>query len=153
MVQIHVVEIIPCLRQIPVYPTYSIPHKLMTWWCKEPGPWFNIKMPSYHYRNSHCGDKMILWPSYFHNGISYTGKMTSLYWIRDLVAMVDQGQGHKNIPLHHQGISSYTYTQGTQLLIFYWEWFQLPVPSQCCKKIKNANIFLCFLKHIQCCNG
>ena len=25
---------------------------------------------------------MILRPSYLHNGISYTGKMTSLYWIR-----------------------------------------------------------------------
>ena len=38
-------------------------------------------MLSYQYRKSHCGDKTILWPSYFHNGISYTGKMTSLYWI------------------------------------------------------------------------
>ena len=25
---------------------------------------------------------MILQPSYLHNGISYTGKMTSLYWIK-----------------------------------------------------------------------
>ena len=46
-----------------------------------PGPRFNIKMPSYQYRKSHCGDKTILRPSYLHNGISYTGKMTSLYWI------------------------------------------------------------------------
>ena len=46
------------------------------------GPWFNIKMTSYQYRKSHCGDKTILRPSYLHNGISYTGKMTSLYWIR-----------------------------------------------------------------------
>ena len=28
---------------------------------------------------------MILRPSYLHNGISYTGKMTSLYWIRALI--------------------------------------------------------------------
>ena len=28
-----------------------------------------------------CGDKMILWLSYLHNWISYTGQMTSLYWI------------------------------------------------------------------------
>ena len=49
-----------------------------------PGPWFNIKMPSYRYRKSHCGDKTILRPSYLHNGISYTGKTTSLYWIRAL---------------------------------------------------------------------
>ena len=46
-----------------------------------PGPWLNIKMSSYQYRKSHCGDKTILWPSYLHNGISYTGKTTSLYWI------------------------------------------------------------------------
>ena len=46
-----------------------------------PGPQFNIKMPSYQYRKCHCGDKTILRPSYLHNGISYTGKMTSLYWI------------------------------------------------------------------------
>ena len=39
---------------------------------------FNINMPSYQYRKSHCGDKMILWPSYLHNGISHTGKMASL---------------------------------------------------------------------------
>ena len=49
-----------------------------------PGPWFNIKMTSYQYRKSHCGDKTILRPSYLHNGISYTGEMTSLYWIRAL---------------------------------------------------------------------
>ena len=41
--------------------------------------WFNIKMPCYQYRKTHCGDKVILRPSYFHNGISYTGRMTSLY--------------------------------------------------------------------------
>ena len=45
------------------------------------GPWFNIKMSSYQYRKSHCGDKTILRPSYLHNGISYTAKTTSLYWI------------------------------------------------------------------------
>ena len=38
-------------------------------------------MTSHQKRKSHCGDKTILWPSYLHNGISYTGKMTSLHWI------------------------------------------------------------------------
>ena len=47
------------------------------------GPRFNVKMTSYQYRKSHCGDKTILRPSYLHNGISYTDKMSSLYWIRD----------------------------------------------------------------------
>ena len=49
---------------------------------RQPGPWFNIKMTSYQYRKSHCGDKTILRPSYLHNGIPYTGKTISLYWIR-----------------------------------------------------------------------
>ena len=48
---------------------------------KTSGPWFNIKMLSYQYRKSHCGDKTILLPSNLHNGISYTCKTTSLYWI------------------------------------------------------------------------
>ena len=46
-----------------------------------PGPWFNIKMSSYQYRKSHCGDKTVVRSSYLHNGISYTGKIP-LYWIR-----------------------------------------------------------------------
>ena len=48
---------------------------------KAPGPWFNIKMSSYQYRKSHCGDKTVVRSSYLHNGISYTGKMMSFYWI------------------------------------------------------------------------
>ena len=46
-----------------------------------PGPWFKIKMSFFRYRKSHCGDKMIVRSSYLHNGISYTGKMSFLYWI------------------------------------------------------------------------
>ena len=49
------------------------------------GPRFNIKMTPYQYRKSHCGDKTISRPSYLHNGISYTGKRTSLYWIGALL--------------------------------------------------------------------
>ena len=48
------------------------------------GPRFNINMTSYQCRKSHCGDKMILRPSYLHNGLSYINKMISLYWIRAL---------------------------------------------------------------------
>ena len=39
---------------------------------------------SYRYRKSHYGDKTVVRSSYLHNGISYTGKMTSSYWIRAL---------------------------------------------------------------------
>ena len=49
------------------------------------GAWFNIKMSSYQYRKSHCGDKTVVRSSYLHNGISYIGKMSSLYWIRTLL--------------------------------------------------------------------
>ena len=38
---------------------------------KKPGSRFNIKMISYPYMKSHCGDKTILRPSYLHNWISY----------------------------------------------------------------------------------
>ena len=54
---------------------------------RQPGPWFNIKMSSYQYRKSHCGDKTVVRSSYLHKGISYTGKMASLYWIRALDAI------------------------------------------------------------------
>ena len=78
-------------RRLPWYHQYLVsklwPHKALVpqqpWnWLVHPGPRFNIKMTSYQYRKSHCGDKRILRPSYLHNGISYTGKTTSLYWIR-----------------------------------------------------------------------
>ena len=58
----------------------SYVHDMQTTYQK-PGPWFNIKMSSYQYRKSHCGDKTVVRSSYLHNGISYTGKMSSLYWI------------------------------------------------------------------------
>ena len=56
-------------------------------WRHHPGGWFNTMMSSYQYRKSHCGDKTVVRSSYLHNAISYTGKMTSLYWIRALIAM------------------------------------------------------------------
>ena len=60
-------------------PTSSV--SPVCWMPFRPGPPFNIKMSSYQYMKSHCGDKTILRPSYLHNRISYTGKTTSLYWI------------------------------------------------------------------------
>ena len=62
-----------------------------------PGPRFNIKMTFYQCRKSHCGDKTIWWPSYLHNGISFTGKMISLYWIRALMYITATGSP---LPVH-----------------------------------------------------
>ena len=45
-----------------------------------------INMSSYQYRKYHCRDKTVVRLSYIHNGISYTGKTTSLYWIRAMDA-------------------------------------------------------------------
>ena len=55
---------------------------------RKPGPRFNIKMSSYQCRKSHCGDKTVIRSSYLHSGISYTGKMSSLYWIGAQVSCV-----------------------------------------------------------------
>ena len=52
------------------------------------GPWFNDSMSSYQYRKSHCGDKTILRSSHLHNGISYSGKTTYLYWIGAQTSML-----------------------------------------------------------------
>ena len=54
----------------------------------EAGPWFNIKMQSYQYRKSHCGDNTVMIrSSYLPDDISYIDKMASLYWISPKVAM------------------------------------------------------------------
>ena len=60
-----------------INPSYHFIHNFIS----PPGPWFNKKMSSYWYRESHCGDKTVVRSSYLHNGISYTGKKLSLYWI------------------------------------------------------------------------
>ena len=70
-------------------PIYILPESIVMYATScYTGGWFNIKMSSYQYRKSHSGDKTILHPSYLHNGISYTGKMISLYWIRALVPII-----------------------------------------------------------------
>ena len=52
----------------------------------QPEPWFNIKMTSYQYSKSHCGEKTVVIYSYLHNGISYTVKKSSVYWTSPLDA-------------------------------------------------------------------
>ena len=43
---------------------------------------FNIKMPSFQWRESYCGDKTKLRPFYLRKGISCTGNTPSVYRIR-----------------------------------------------------------------------
>ena len=47
---------------------------------------FRIKMLPYQYTTWHCGNQTIVRPSYFYNGIFYTGKMVSLYWNQPCIA-------------------------------------------------------------------
>ena len=85
-------------------------HKINT----SPGGRINIKMSSYQYRKSHCGDKTILRPSYLHNGISYTGKTTSLYWIRaqDSICYMK----HQNTKIDQYINSNYTFSKNENLI-------------------------------------
>ena len=74
-----------------------------------PGPWFNIKM------SSHYGDKTILRPSYLHNGISYTGKTTSLYWIRALVSPSIMSPSSINQPQHRSRVPVVSMASGSHV--------------------------------------
>ena len=93
------------------------------------GPQFNIKKTSYQYRKSHCGDKTILRPSYLHNGISYTGKITSLYWIRALkkVAKIEKFSqaGMWQAPLPYEWITQWYISTSMACLQAgaWWLWF------------------------------
>ena len=113
-----------------------IPWLLLSWLLVSPGPWFNIMM-SYQYRKSHCGDKTVIRSSYLLNGISYTSKMSSLYWVGAQVIM-------------SMVVSMVLHMQYEWVLVFNDERFQLPAQTQCWEIIKRCrNRFLCFLKHIQ----
>ena len=70
--RVWTITIVDWLVKLAVYMRALLP---------EAGPWFNIKITSYQYRKSHFGDKTVVRSSYLHNGTSYIGKMSSLYWI------------------------------------------------------------------------
>ena len=71
------------------YPTYQPPIQDVSLQISVPNcvtlRGYTIKMAPYQYRKSHCGDKTISRSFNFHNGISYTGNRTSLYWIGALL--------------------------------------------------------------------
>ena len=60
-------------QQLKISLTLSVPCRKMA------RGWLNIKMPSYEYRKSHCGDKMILQLSYLHNGVFHILARCYLY--------------------------------------------------------------------------
>ena len=86
------------------------------------GPWFSMRMLSYQYRKYHCVDQTILSSSYLYNGISYTGKKTSLNWIRTqfFVILTRPCRSQYNAKLHYSDVimSAMAY-QITSLTIVY----------------------------------
>ena len=89
---------------------------------RPPGPRFNIKMSSYQYRKSHCGDKTVVRSSYLHNGISYTGKTASLYWFSPLGSI--SRQRHRR---NTMGIPIIKIGRSHDRLIFTME---IPIPGK-----------------------
>ena len=77
-----------------------------------------LKMTSYQCRKSHCGDKTIWWTSHLHSGISYTVKMTSLYWDGAL-ASVAWKSNHISTVSHYNDIMGAIASQITSLTIVY----------------------------------
>ena len=80
-------SLLPLLNDQLRSTVWLIPMKML----ESLGHWFNMKMSFYQYRKSHCGDKTVVRSSYLHNGISYPGKITSLYWIRAHVLKDTEG--------------------------------------------------------------
>ena len=105
-------------------------------------------MTSYQYRKSHCGDKTILRPSYLHNGISYTGKTTSLYWIGVLVVNASSGFNVIRLNIQKSCVEAGPLNQ----YMHQWKWlWNCPYLTTCIFTIKGYSFIevLLVLKHQQ----
>ena len=104
-------------------------------------------MSSYQYRKSHCGDKTVIISSYLHNGISYTGKMTSLYWIRTLVTIECRVLIYdiSNSFLPHWHIENFNHTGSDTTYPLAMFWFKLPVKPT--PMIKRKTVVYQSLRH------
>ena len=81
-------------------------------------------MTPYHYRKSHCGDKTISRPSCLHNGISYTGKRTYLYWIGALLP-----NGNISVIFHIYQSAAFAWFDSLILVNPGKHWTSTPVPT------------------------
>ena len=111
------------------------------------GSRFN-QMSSYQYMKSHCGDKTVVRSSYIHNGISYTGKTPSLYWIRAQVVsfywLFTIFFGCSRISYLHNGITfngktASLYWIRAQVVSFYWLFTNCYSPD--CFIVKHCMVF------------
>ena len=120
-----------------------------------PWSWLYIKMLSYQYRKSHWGDKTILWPFYLHNGISYTGKTASLYWISPpgdylnqwwCVIIESLGTNNKNICIK---IQYFTHENSFQNGV--WNMSAILFRSQCFKPFSRSHLSPFGIKGVDTC--
>ena len=58
-------------------------------------------MSSYQFRKFHCVDKAVVRTSYLHNGISFTGKISSLYWIGAMIIQWNRSEMNSSHILYH----------------------------------------------------
>ena len=87
------------------------------------GGWFDIKMPSCQYRNSLCADTDIR-PSYLHDGISYTGKITCFFlnghqstlWAADDHSHWCSGPDSRNDPITVKKWSDHQFLDSSRFL-------------------------------------
>ena len=120
---------------------------------KYTGSWFNIKMSSYQYRKSHCGDKTVVRSSYLHNGISYMGKTISLYWIRVLMLIPECPIDNRSsvvqvIAWHCKGNKSYSCIS-TSLPFNFTTSNAITSQFQChCLSIMSLNIQFTFMAYV-----
>ena len=84
-----------------------------------------IKMSSYQYRKSHCGDKTIWRLPYLHNEISYAGKTPSLYWIRALMWLHNVCLVYMNHKIMIYSISIWWYPKSCLSGITYFHTFNV----------------------------
>ena len=92
-----------------------------------------INMSSYQYRKSHYGDKTVVRSSYLRNGISYTGKTTSLYWIRALMSSDAENLVYLEREYHGGKYCPF------RVFFVHEELYQLPGQSQFWETIENEN--------------
>ena len=91
---------------------------LLTHICSSRSQWVNMKM-SYHYRKSHCGDKLTIRLSYLHNGISYTGKTASLPILDQPPDLLTNRRQAQNINPMNSYWFLFTYEQFKQVQILF----------------------------------
>ena len=99
----------------------------------------DVVLPVY---DTHCGDKTVVRSSYLHNGISYSGKMASLYWFSP------QGLWRYMASPYHNELKFHLSVKFWQTILI--SILQMPLPSPCIILIVAWLPFQPFTLHMVC---